>query len=164
MGDVEETELPGVGTRFDYRTSEGDRLAVLLHRSGRRELMVYDRDDPDSCHTMLRLSPDDTRTLAELLGASRVIAHLAQMQQELEGLAIDWIPVIAGAQWDGHTLEEAAVHTRTGVSIVAVLRGGETLPAPSASFTIQAGDRLVAVGRPAGIAQLEDELAGPRAR
>jgi TrkA domain protein len=163
MGEVQETQLPGVGTRFDYRTSEGDLVAVLHHRSGRRELLLYDRDDPDRCHTLLRLSADDTRTLAELLGASRVVEHLAEMQQQVSGLAIDWLDVAGGSRWEGRTLEDAQVHTRTGVSIVAVLRDEETLPAPGASFRLAAGDRLVAVGRPDGIAQLERELAAPPA-
>jgi TrkA domain protein len=161
MAEVHETDLPGVGTRFEYRTSNGDRLAVIVHRSGAREILTYDREDPDACHTVLRLSAADSLTLVELLGASRVTTHLGQVQQELEGLTIDWLTVAPASQWAERTLAEAAVHARTGVSIVAILRDEETLPAPSADVTLQPGDRLVAVGRPDGVAQLERELAGP---
>ncbi len=133
---------------------------MVVHRSGRREILAYDREDPDTCRTVLRLSADDTLTLVELLGASRVTMHLGQMQQELEGLTIDWLTVAPDSQWAGHTLAEAAVHSRTGVSIVAILRDGATLPAPSADVTLRPDDRLVAVGRPDGVAQLERELSG----
>jgi TrkA domain protein len=52
MGDVQETQLPGVGIRYDFVTKEGDRVGVLVHRSGRRELLLYQRDDPDSCQAV----------------------------------------------------------------------------------------------------------------
>jgi TrkA domain protein len=160
MSEVRETELPGVGTRFDFRTSYGEQVGVLVHRSGRREILVYEAADPDACRTALTLSAEDTLTLVELLGASRVTSHLASMQQHIQDLAIDWLNVSAGSQWVGHSLAEAAIHTRTGVSVVAILRGSETISAPSAEVRIEAADRLVAVGRPEGVAQLDRELSG----
>jgi TrkA domain protein len=68
MGDVQETDLPGIGTRFEFRASGGEHVAVVVHRSGTRELAVYDSEDPDLCRSVLRLSPGDARTLVELLG------------------------------------------------------------------------------------------------
>jgi TrkA domain protein len=69
VSEVRETLLPGVGVRHEFTTSSGERVAVLTHRSGRRELAVYDRADPDACTTVLHLSPDDTLTLVEVLRA-----------------------------------------------------------------------------------------------
>jgi len=160
VSEVRETDLPGVGTRFDFRTEKGDPVAVLVHRTGRREIFVYDAADPDKCHTALALTAADTLTLVELLGASRVTEHLAAMQQQIADLSIDWLDVAAASQWVGRTLEEAAIHTRTGVSIVAILRGGETISSPAAETQLLAGDRLVAVGKPEGVAQLDREFAG----
>ncbi len=68
--DIEETLLPGVGVRHEFTTASGERVALVTHRTGRRELAVYDRDDPDACRTVLHLSEDDTTTLGELLGLS----------------------------------------------------------------------------------------------
>ena len=69
MTEVTETQLPGVGVRHEFRTAAGERLAVLSRRTGRREIAVYDRADPDACTTVLHLSRDETRTLRDLLGA-----------------------------------------------------------------------------------------------
>jgi TrkA domain protein len=153
MGDVQETQLPGVGIRYDFVTSEGERVGVLLHRSGRRELLIYDRDDPDACRAVVRLDVDDTRTLAELLGASHVSEQLAAMQQ-IEGLAIDWVTIPPTSKAVGRTLRDAALRTETGVSIVAVVRGNETVPAPGPDFTLEPGDTAVVVGTPEGIERL----------
>ena len=60
MPEVTEVRLPGVGVRHDYTTEAGERVGVLTHRGGRREILVYDRDDPDRCRAVLHLSADDT--------------------------------------------------------------------------------------------------------
>jgi len=67
MPDVDETRLPGVGTKRDFLTGDRRRIGVISHFNGRRSLLVYDGDDPDSCRDTVELSEDDLRTLAELL-------------------------------------------------------------------------------------------------
>jgi TrkA domain protein len=158
MAKVEETPLPGVGIRYDFRTESGRRLGVLLHRSGRRELLAYREDDPDETGFTVDLGRDDARTLAELLGASVVVEHLGELQQDLEGLSIDWIPIEEGSDWAGRTLAEAAVHTMTGVSIVAFIGAGRTVAAPGAHDRLEPGLTAVAVGTPEGIGSLARQL------
>jgi len=153
MADVQETQLPGVGIRYDFVTSEGEHLGVLVHRGGRRELLLYDRDDPDSCRAVIRLERDDTRTLADLLGASHVSERLAAMQH-IEGLTIDWLTLSPTAAAVGRTLRDAALRSETGVSIVAIVRGDETVPAPAPDFTLEPGDTAVVVSTPEGIERL----------
>ena len=58
----------------------------------------------------------------------------------------------------GHQL--GVVSYRTGVSIVAVLRGQTAFPAPEPSFSVQAGDTAVVVGTPAGVRTLARLLDG----
>ena len=154
MPDVSETPLPGVGVRHEFVTAGGERVAVLTHRTGRREVAIYDRVDPDACTTVLHLSSDDTRTLAELLGASSVHEAVVAVQQRLEGLAIDWVTVPAESPFVGATIAEGAFRTRTGASIVAIVRGETTIPAPGPDHGFEAGDVVVAVGTAEGLAQL----------
>lgn len=156
MSEVRETRLPGVGVRHEFTTAGGERVAVLSHRSGRRELVVYDRDDPDVATTVLHLDRDDTRTLADLLGATQVSEALTAVQQQVEGLAIDWIAIPAGSRFADATIADGAFRTRTGASIVAVARGESTIAAPGPDHRFEAGDVVVAVGTPEGLAQLRD--------
>jgi TrkA domain protein len=159
MPEVTEVRLPGVGVRHEYTTSEGERVGVVSHRSGRREIVVYDRDDPDRCRFVLRLGDEDTQTLAELLGAPHLSEALASVQR-LEGLAIDWITVSQGSRFVGSTIGEGEFRTRTGASIVAVLRGDTPLPSPGPDHRFEAGDVAVAVGTREGLAQLRELLGG----
>jgi TrkA domain protein len=158
MPDVTETRLPGVGVRHEFTTSDGERVGVVSHHGGRREVVVYDRADPDACQTVLHLSPEDTRTMAELLGASQVSEAVAAVQYRVEGLAIDWLTIPAGSPFAGTTIGEGQFRTRTGASIVAVVRGRATIAAPDPAFGFQSGDVVVAVGTPDGLTQLRDLL------
>lgn len=162
MAQVQETELPGVGVRYDFTTQSGVRLGVLVHRGGDRELLVYDADDPDSCRLNLRIGAAEARTLAEVLGVAPVAEHVGAIQQQVEGLGIDWLEVPDGSPTAGRTLAETAIHTRTGVSVVAILRGDETIPAPGADDRLAAGDTLVAAGTAEGLTQLASMLRPPR--
>ncbi len=153
MADVTETQLPGVGVRHEFSTGAGDRVAVLSHRTGRREIAVYDRADPDSCTTVLHLDPDDTRTLAELLGGGPLSEAAARVQR-LAGVALDWIPISAHGRHAGSTIGDAQLRTRTGSSVVAVIRGEETIAAPGPAAVLEGGDVVVAVGTSEGLRQL----------
>jgi TrkA domain protein len=63
----EQTQLAGIGIRYDFVTDAGDRIGVLLTDAGERELLFYDRDDPDSCLVTVPLGQDEASRLAELL-------------------------------------------------------------------------------------------------
>jgi TrkA domain protein len=151
--EIRETTLPGVGLRHDFTTSSGRQLGVISHRTGRRDLIVYNRRDPDAAQEVVRLTAEESDTLAELLGGSRVSVseRLAALQQQIEGLAIDWLPVVAGSPYAGGTIADTQARTRTGVSIVAVLHNGTATPAPKPDFRFHVGDTLVVVGTVAGI-------------
>lgn len=150
MSDVTETQLPGVGVRHEFTTDSGERLGVVSHRGGRRELLVYDREDPDVC-SAIHLSSDDTRTLANLLGALQIHESLAAVQQAVAGLVIEWIEIPPGSAADGHTIGEGQYRTRTGASIIAVIRGKTPIPAPAPDFRFESGDVAVAVGTTEGL-------------
>jgi TrkA domain protein len=160
MAEIQETTLPGVGIRHDFQTKAGDRVGVISHHSGRRDLLIYDRYDPDACEFVIQLSDSDSRALSDLLGASKVVERVQNLQQTLAGLTIDWVPVRAAWACAGHTLAELNIRGQTGVSVVAVIRDGETFPSPGPDFRLQDGDTAVVVGTPEGIRKTFEILQG----
>lgn len=158
MTKIEKAQLPGVGVRHDFSTAAGNRIGVITHRTGRRELLIYDRQDPDACSQVLRLEEEDTRALAELLGASQVTEEITKLQS-VEGLTVDWLPVDATAACARSTLADSDI-AATGVSIVAVVRSGRTIPSPPSDFRLQPGDTAMAIGTPEGIQQAFALLRG----
>ena len=152
--DIQETNLPGVGLRHDFTTRAGRQLGIVTHRTGRRDLLVYDRDDPDACQEVVQLTDEEADALAELLGAPRLVEHLAAMTQRIEGLAIDWLPIRTGSPYARRTIADTQARSRTGVSIVAILRGDGAIPAPAPDEVLEPGDTLVVVGTAQGIKEL----------
>ena len=119
---------------------------------------MYDRADPDSCASTTGLSAPDSRALAEMLGASQIAESLEAVQQEVAGLAIEWIELPAGAKAASTNLADGQYRQKTGASIVAVLRDGASIPAPAPDFELHVGDTVVAVGTNEGVAGLRSLL------
>lgn len=152
MNEVQETRLPGVGVRYEFTTDDGQAIGVIVHHDGRRELLVYDEADPDACSSIVNLSEPDTQTLGEIFGVSHVSETVAAVRHEIDGLAIEWIEVPDRSSVIDTSIGQGAFRTRTGASIVAVIHGTETVPAPGPEFTFHAGDVIVAVGTLEGLA------------
>jgi TrkA domain protein len=148
---VEVTPLPGIGVRKDFALRDGRRLGVVTHRDGKLELIISKSDDPDACMAALSLSHDEAGALANLLGAPQLVAQLNDEQRDLPGLHTRQLPVSEGSPFDGRPLGETALRSRTGVSVVAVMRAGQAHPSPMPDFALTAGDLLVVVGTNEGL-------------
>lgn len=151
MTDVQETKLPGVGVRHDFETASGRRVGVIVHHGGHRELLIYDDRDPDLCRETLRVDEHEAHTLAEMLGAAQVQESVEAIRQSVEGVTIDWLPIAGRSQVAGRTIGETELRRRTGVTIIALVRDGRTIPAPGPEQVLHTGDTAVVVGPPDGI-------------
>lgn len=145
---VDVTPLPGIGVRKDFATRTGRRIGVVTQRDGHIELIVSKSDDPDACLASIPLTADEAGALANLLGAPQLVA---QLNDELPGISTRQLPIKSSGPFDGRTLGDTAMRTRTGVSVVAVARAGQIHPSPTPDFTFTAGDLLVAVGTSEGL-------------
>lgn len=158
--DIEETRLPGIGLRHDFVTRQGRRIGVISQKNGSRELFMYDPDDPDACRAVIDLTPEESEVVAELLGAPRVIERLARLREQVEGIATEGIPITATSPYTGRTLADAQIRSRTGASVVAVIRGEQVVPSPGPDFRFQVGDKVVVVGTEDGVHEAAKILGG----
>lgn len=151
MPELQETQLPGVGQRVEFVSDDGNRIGVVHHHTGRRELFVCTPADPDAVAMSLDLTETESHALADALGGTSIVESLTSLPTQIEGLAIDWLNIAAESPFANKAIGEARVRTRTGVSIVAVLRGDQAHPAPGPQFELLAGDVAVVVGTTDGI-------------
>ncbi len=105
------------------------------------------------------LSGPDARTLAELLGTSQVNTAVQAVQHEIEGLAIEWLTIEPDSPSAGRTIGNGEFRTKTGVSVVAVIRDDTPFPAPEPDFGLRAGDVAVCVGTVDGLDRMRDLIA-----
>ncbi|MBB5632805.1 TrkA domain protein [Cryobacterium mesophilum] len=156
---VEKSDLPGLGVRHDLVTARGRRIGVITFRDGRRELAIFDLDDPDSCRVSIPISDPEASTLAELLGASVVLSKLSELTDEAAGLFTEHLLIPNDSVYAGRPLGDTKARTRTGVSIVAIVRDKKVMPSPTPDFPLSAGDALIAVGTRKGLDSLADLIA-----
>lgn len=148
MVEVEQTALPGIGLRHEFTTRSGRRVGVVSYRSGRRDLVIYDQQDPDRAGETVALTDEEADTLAELFGAARVVERLNELHRQVEGLVTEQVPIDAGSPYDGRPMGDAQVRTRTGASIVAIVRENRVIASPGPDLVFDAGDVVVIVGSP----------------
>ncbi|MFF3753167.1 cation:proton antiporter regulatory subunit [Streptomyces sp. NPDC002018] len=154
---VSKTALPGVGTRYDLNTDAGKHLSIVVHQDGRRILAFHDPEDDDNCMDAASLAPHEATALSKLLLPDPV-AHL---HQHLEiDLLTEHIPVTKRSPYVGRTLGSTQVRTRTGASIVAVLRRTDAFPSPTPDFRFALGDTLVVVGTREGVDAVAELITG----
>ncbi|MGW0481862.1 cation:proton antiporter regulatory subunit [Nonomuraea sp. NPDC003214] len=157
--EVEQTALPGIGLRHDFTTQSGKRVGVVSHRTGRRDLVIYDREDPDRACEVVKLNDEEADALVELLGAPRIVQRLNQAHQEVEGLVSLQLAIPPGSPYAGRPMGDARVRTRTNASIVAVVRNGNVVASPGPGFVFAAGDIVVVVGTADSTSEVADILA-----
>lgn len=155
---VYETDIPGVGRKFEIEVDEdaGARLVVLLHHDGRRE--VFRRPSPDAdSEKLFDLDSRSARRLGSILtGTNFETVDVSELEVPLGEAIIEWTEVEAGSSLAGVTLGEAHVRRDTGVSVIAIQRGEETIPNPDPGFRIDPGDVLVTLGTREEQAAFED--------
>jgi len=156
---VEVTPLPGIGVRKDFSLKGvRRRVGVVDHKDGTMDLIFTTEADPDTT-VQIPLSGNEARVLANLLGAPQLVAQLREEHRDIEGVNTRTLPVLQGSPYDGRTLGETEMRTRTSVSIVAVMRAGQVHPSPGPDFVFTAGDLLIAVGTASGLDAAAELLA-----
>lgn len=158
--DVTEVLLPGVGLRYEFSNADGDRIGIVAHRSGSFEVVTYSQDDPDEVRPAFRLRPDEAVTVAEILGAPRIAERFADLTREVPGLSAGQIAVPPGSPYADGPLGATRTRTRTGASVVAIVRGDTVVPSPGPEEILRAGDVLVVIGTHDGLGAAESLLGG----
>lgn len=87
------------------------------------------------------------RTVAEIQSASRL-------------LELNWVNIPEGSSFPGHTIRELQVRTKTGASIVGILRDGNFHPNPHPDFRFAVNDLVGVLSEPGQLQQYENLMNG----
>lgn len=153
--DVKEVLLPGVGLRYEFTDRNGDRIGIIARRGGDFDVVVYAREDPDQARPLLHLSDQEAEAVAQILGAPRIAERFTELAREIPGLETGQIHILAGSPFVDHPLGDTRARTRTGASIVAIVRNDEVLASPGPAEMLHARDVLIVIGTEDGIAGVE---------
>lgn len=150
MSTISESSLPGVGRKFQIETISGERLIIVIHDDGRREIYHFAKKNMDKPDSVLVLNDGEARQIAGIIGGlSYVPKAVASSEVVLDDLVLEWHKIERGARTIGRTISEIEARSATGASIVSIIEpdqvkrvnpGADTIIQEGATF-ILAGDR-----------------------
>lgn len=158
MASVKETDLIGIGKKFQIDTDAGDRIVVIIHDDGRREIYRYDEKDRQS-YCMATLSDDESRQIAGIIGGMAYKPKaLETIELAINDLMIEWYKVECDIGAAGKTIGELGVRQSTGAVVIAAINGTESTINPGPDFVIVPGVTLVVAGKRTNIMRLKEIL------
>ena len=148
MSSISESNLPGVGRKFQVETLSGDRLTIVIHDDGTRELYHFSRKNLDRPASVLRLTDGEARQIAGIVGGlTYVPKSLPSTEVVLEDLVLEWFKIEPGAECIGRTIRDLSVRTRTGASIVSIIEPDQSKHTnPEAHTVLNEGATLIVAG------------------
>lgn len=158
--DVIEVLLPGVGLRYEFTTATGARIGVIAHRDGHFEMVRYSVADPDASLPLVSLTREEADAVADIFGAPRISERFADLTREIPGLASATVEIPHSSRFDGKTLGDTQARTRTGASVVAIVRGEHVIASPTPRDGLLGGDSLVIIGTAEGIRGVRELVSG----
>ncbi|WP_336134554.1 cation:proton antiporter regulatory subunit [Natronomonas amylolytica] len=143
---VYESDLPGVGKKFEIEIDDDQRLVIVIHNTGKRE--VFLRKGEEDSEKLFDLSDRLARQVGSILEGAHFQPVKSDTTETMLGddSLLEWVKVAEGSDIVGKTLEELDFRNETGASVVSIQRDDETESNPGPDTVIQAGDTLIILG------------------
>jgi TrkA domain protein len=142
-----EVDLPGIGKKFSIITTGKEKVSVIIHLSGKREIYFFEKDDFDEPVCSFVLNEEEANQLGSvLMGTFFKPESKEEKEMFLKNLIIEWISLEKGSLLINKSIKESEIRKKTGASIVAIIRGDLTITNPSPDEILKEGDTIVLVG------------------
>jgi len=160
MSTISETYLPGVGRKFQIETLSGERLVIVIHDDGTRELYHFTKKNNDRPASVITLTDGEARQVAGIVGGLTYVPKaLPTAEVVLDDLVLEWFVIKPGAASIGKTIRDLQARTATGASIVSLIEPNNVKRTnPEADTTLNEGATLILAGDRRNIAALKQLL------
>lgn len=148
MSTIKETALPGVGRKFQFETANGDRLVIVIHDDGIRELYHFTRKHPDRVASVVTLADSEARQIAGIIGGLTYVPKaLPSAEIVLDDLLLEWYAIEPRSACIGKSIRDLQIRSATGASIVSIIEPDRVKRInPEADTILHEGATLILAG------------------
>ena len=155
------SELPEIGTKYEIESPKGDKVAVIFLTTGEIELYVLESDADKPSVT--RLTSEEARRLGSVLTGALLSIEQEDVEVSFSEISdlrihIHLCPVTKNVV--GKSIEDLAIRKKTGVTVVAISRKGQSIVSPPPEMVFEEGDLIVAVGKREQIKACQSVILG----
>ncbi|MEK6738421.1 MAG: cation:proton antiporter regulatory subunit [Planctomycetota bacterium] len=146
MSEIKECDLPGIGKKFTLTLDSGDKLVVVIHSSGDREVFKF-TEDGEEPSSVTMLNDEEARQMGAILSG----AYFQPVMEEeskltMKNATMEWIKIGPDSTLADKKIEDLNIRTLTGVSITTIIRGETVIPNPYSSEIIRPQDTILVIG------------------
>lgn len=145
--EIRESNLPGVGKKYEVDLDSHQSVAVIIHSNGRREVFYRDDREGTDYQEVLNLSDSQARILGLfLVGAYYQPIATKLGQQSDDGEYVDWYSVDENSTLVGLQKKEIYSESDFDGIVLGVERDSEVRSTVDDEFIFDVGDRLIVIG------------------
>ena len=146
MAKVKECDLPGIGKKFTLELDSGDKLVVVIHSSGEREVFKF-TEEGDEPVSVTRLSDEEAHQIGAILAGTYFQPVIEEEQKlTMKNATMEWIKIVDDSMLAHKKIEDLDIRKLTGVSITTIIRGETVIPNPRSSEIIKPQDTIIVIG------------------
>ncbi|GAB6181326.1 cation:proton antiporter regulatory subunit [Desulfotomaculum defluvii] len=147
MSLIRETDLPGIGKKFEINARSGDKMVIVVHDDGRREIHHFDNDDPEESISMVTLDDTEARRISGIIGGLAYVPKaLESVEVAFDNMVFEWYKVESSAKAIGKTIGELHIRKKTGAMVIAVIKKDHKIINPGPEQVVSEGATLVVIG------------------
>lgn len=151
MSIIKEAELPGLGKKFEMELDNKDKVAVIIHDDGTREVYYFSAGEEDPT-AVVTLTDQESRQLGSIIGGSFYQPKkLEKLEAAVAELHIEWLEVKENAAIAWKSIGDTRLRKEHGIIVIAAIedkkkRKGNTRINPGPSYVFVPGHTVVAAG------------------
>ncbi|ALF09138.1 cation:proton antiporter regulatory subunit [Parageobacillus thermoglucosidasius] len=161
---IRESELPGVGKKFEVFTKNKDKMVIIIHDNGRRDLYYFEQDNYEDYVANAVFDDTEARQIAAIIGGMTYKPKaLENIEIVFDELVIEWFKVEQGAKAANQSIGQLNVRQSFDVNIIAIVKKNhQIIHTPGPENIIEEGDTLIVSGERTQVKNMVKELLAGR--
>jgi len=161
---IREIELPGIGKKYEIITKSTDKVVIIIHDDGRRDIYYFDQEDYEEAIASTTFDDTESRQIAAIIGGMTYAPKaLETIEMAFDDLVIEWSKVEPGALAVNQTIGNLNIRQSYEVNIVAIIkRNQKKIHTPGPETLLEVGDTVIVSGQRHQVKTIVKEILSRR--